>query len=47
MRGGANKDGLPNFTTLDGISKGLGTPQTAVLDQALKGVPRTTNQLPN
>lgn len=30
MRSGADKDGPPNFTTLDGISKGLGTPEGAL-----------------
>ncbi|MBE2222516.1 MAG: DUF4281 domain-containing protein [Anaerolineae bacterium] len=30
VRGGSDDDGLPNFTTLEGISKGLGTPEGAL-----------------
>lgn len=30
MRGGTEDEGLPNFTTLDGIRKGLGTPEGAL-----------------
>ena len=30
MRGGSDNEGLPNFTTLEGISKGFGTPEGAL-----------------